>query len=312
MGLFSRGRARAAGGPDAALPALTKEQADWLRGRLVTELARAGLPDARSAGDHVLAADGQVFGLANLAALVALLPRRRWAAQVRHHARSIVELQAFTEPTTLEEIAGIVTARVLADDPAVHPSTDDPAAAEPGPTLAQGLVVRACLHFPTHVSTLTDLAPFGGWSTVGPLAEANLRALPPPEHQQARVVEGGVVHLLSSGDLFGASRLLLLDELLPTLVGVERPAHGVLVAVPNRHLLALHVLDGPDVVGAMRLLMDLARAEHDGPGPVSPEVYYRSPDGILQQVTGAGDDGQARVVVTGAFAEAVRSLGVFG
>lgn len=308
MGLFSRGRDRAAGSPDPDLPSLSAEQADWLRARVVADLAAAGLP-VEARGDHLVATDGNVYGLGNLAAMVAAAPRRERDAVVATHARGILAMREFREPETLEEITGIVVARVLPDDPAHAPRDPDGYA---GPDLGPGLVVRASLDFPTHVATLTDLSPFGGWAVVEPYATANLRALPAPDHQVLRPAPDAEVHVFASDDLFGASRLLLLDDLLASQLRLERPAHGVLVAVPHRHLLAVHVLAGPEVTHAMSTLIQLARGEHDGPGPVSPEVYYRAPDGTLQQITGPAEDGGVAVLVTGAFAEAMAALGLVG
>ncbi|GCD20099.1 hypothetical protein ACFO3K_11660 [Cellulomonas algicola] len=308
MGLFSRGRDRAADRPDPDLPSLSAEQADWLRARVVAELGVAGV-GVEARGDHLVAADGQVYGLGNLAAMVATAPRRERDAVVATHVGGLLTMRDFREPETLEEITGIVVARVLPDDPAHAPRDPD---GDAGPDLGPGLVVRACLDFPTHVSTVTDLAKFGGWAAVEPYATANLRALPAPDHQVLRPARGAEVHVFASDDLFGASRLLLLDDLLASHLHLERPAHGVLVAVPNRHLLALHVLAGPEVTHAMSTLISLARGEFDGPGPVSPEVFYRSPDGTLQQVTGPAEDGGVAVLVTGAFAEAMAALGLVG
>lgn len=308
MGFFSRGRDGAESTPDPELPPLTRELADWLRERVVAELAGLGLP-VEARGDHLVAADGQVYGLGNLAATLAAAQRRERERVVATHARGILAMRDFREPTTLEEITGIVVARVLPDHP-VHTPRDPDASA--GPTLGPGLVVRASLDFPTHVSTLTDLAPFGGWAAVEPYATANLRALPAPDHEVLRPVRDAEVHVFASDDLFGASRLLLLDDLLSGRLHRERPAHGVLVAVPNRHLLAVHVLAGPEVMRAMSTLVQLARGEFEGPGPVSPEVYHRSPDGTMQQVTGPGADGGVEVHVTGAFGDAMAALGLAG
>ena len=134
------------------------------------------------------------------------------------------------------------------------------------------------------------------------MAWSNLRRLPAPARQDLHGDpdrQDGTVHVFTSEDFFGASRLLLLDELLAG-PGVERPAHGVLLVVPNRHLLAVHVLRGPGVVAAVDVLVRMAAGEHAGrPGPVSPHVYFRAADGRTQQVTGVEDDGSTAVRVEG-------------
>lgn len=309
MGLFSRGRDRATS--DAALPPLTVEQADWLRECAAREFALLGLP-VTDQGDHLLAADGSGYGLGNLAVNLAHVPRGQWPDLVRRHARSLVGARSQSDPASLEELSRLVIARVLADGPDVQPPAGAGPDADPGPAIADGLVVRAAADYPEHVSILLDLSRFGGWQAVAPYALANLRALPLPEHQVLRADGGGDVHVFTSDDLFGASRLLALDDLLSAALRVERPDHGVLVAMPNRHLLAVHLLEGPHVVGALHTLISLARSQVDGPGPVSSEVYYRSPTGTLQRITGPGENGGYGVFVTGAFAAAMESLGLVG
>jgi hypothetical protein len=186
------------------------------------------------------------------------------------------------------------------------------------PEVLPGVLAVAALDYPTHVSELLAderLDELGGWEAVREVAWANLRRLPAPHHQELQGDAGSddsSVHVLTTDDFFGASRLLLVEELLAGL-GVERPPHGVLLTVPHRHLLAVHVLRGPGVVAAVDVLVRLAAGEHAGrPGPVSPHVYFRAADGRTQQVTHLEPDGTTAVRVDGAFAEAFAALGLLG
>jgi len=154
-----------------------------------------------------------------------------------------------------------------------------------------------------------DLAPLGGWAAVGPVAMANLSRLPLPDHEAVATRRGATVHLLSSEDMFGASRLLILDHLLGAL-RIPASPFGTLVAVPHRHLLAVHVLEGANVVPALDTLVALARSGVDAAGPVSPEVYFRATDGGLQRVTSTAADGTVTVEVDGAFSQAMAAAGL--
>ena len=95
-------------------------------------------------------------------------------------------------------------------------------------------------------------------------------------------------------------------------IGIERPSYGVLVAVPNRHLLALHPLEGPGVVAALQVLARISTGEHDEkPGALSRHVYYVPATGApAQQVTTFADDGTLSINVSGALAEAFAALGL--
>ncbi len=143
---------------------------------------------------------------------------------------------------------------------------------------------------------------------------ANLRALPPlhrdtidadPDRADA------AVHVLTTDDFFGPSRVLILPEVLAG-IGIERPSHGVLVAVPNRHLLAVHALGGAGVVAALQVLVRVSTGEHtQQPGAISPHVYYVPSDGApAQQVTSFADDGTPSIDVEGALARAFCELGL--
>lgn len=294
MSWFSRAKPVA----DPVLPMLSVDDAEWLRGCALGAFIDAGAPAPRSAGDHLVDAQGQVYGLGNLAAIVALTPGPEREEVVRQHARVVVAANSRQSPQSLSEIQEIVVARVVASD-----------APGEGPDLAAGLALRACVDYPETVATLFDLAPLGGWAAVGPVALANLARLPLPDHQAVATRGGGTVHLLSSEDMFGASRLLQHDHLLAAF-GIPTPGFGTLVAVPHRHLLAVHVLEDENVVPALNALIGLARSGVDAAGPVSPEVYYRGPDGRLQQVTSTTADGAVAVDVDGAFSGAMAAAGL--
>ncbi len=277
---------RGTGPADPDLPVLDGADADWLRARLVAELGRAGLPGARADGGHVTAADGTRFGLAALATALVAAPRLSWGARVRRHAASLARLAATALPATPDALPGGpdgregLVARVVGDDGGT------PDADRYGPALAPGLRAVVCLDTGTEVLGPLDLAPLGGWAAVGPRALAALRALPLPVVRTLRTEDGDAVHVLVSEDVFGAGRLLLLDEVLAATLRWERPAHGLLVAVPNRHVVVVHALEEAAAVpAAMRLMLAFSAAAAATAAPVSPAVYHRTPDGALERLT---------------------------
>ncbi|MCL2454828.1 MAG: hypothetical protein FWD18_05940 [Micrococcales bacterium] len=165
-----------------------------------------------------------------------------------------------------------------------------PASDGPGDLLAPGLRQVAVLAGDTGVSAPVDPAAHGGEERCVRAALDGLRALPRPRHQTLTAGRAEVETFVSE-DVFGASRLLMLDELMAETMLVERPSHGMLVIVPNRHMLGVHVLESVLAIpSALRLLGDLALAEHRIAGPLSPWVYFRSPDKRLSLL--ASPDGQ--------------------
>ncbi len=296
--------------PDPVFPVLSREDAATLvhlARQTFAEHGRETVPD----GSGALDGDGQVHGLANLAATLSTVPRGRWSAMVRQHVATMMRANDTVDPTTLEQARAILLPkiRMVQDIPAPVPDY--------APEVLPGVLAVAALDYPTHVSELladARIEELGGWDAVREVAWQNLRQLPAPARQDVAADperDDATVHVLTSTDFFGASRVLVLDEVLAGM-GIERPSHGVLVCVPNRHLLALHVLRGVGVVAAMNVMVQLARGECDGrPGPVSPHVYYRAVDGQTQQVTRVDpEQGSIAVEVTGPLQEAFVGLGL--
>lgn len=300
--------------PDQTLVPLTVADAQWLVS-VVSEALRSGGAEVTYDGTGMLQGmNGRRYGLTSLAAILATTPRRRWSATVNEHVSALLRADHNPVPHCLADIERLVLPRLtatgsLATDYAVAP----PAYA---PQFAPDVHVLAALDYPTHVSTLgadTALDCFGGWSAVAPLAFANLRALPAPSYH---VVTGdhdrtdADVHIFETEDYHGASRALLLNELLATFAGVEAPPHGTLFVVPDRHLVAAHTLSGAGVVAATRLLVDIVLTEYvNAPGRMSPHLYYRTSDGVVEQLSRREGTGLV-MGVTGRFESALTSLGL--
>ncbi|MCL2850589.1 MAG: hypothetical protein FWE61_11205, partial [Micrococcales bacterium] len=78
------------------------------------------------------------------------------------------------------------------------------------------------------VSDPVDPMTHGGPALCRKAAIDGLRALRKPRHQTLTAGSAKVETFVAE-DVFGASRLLILDELLAETLLVERPAHGTLV-----------------------------------------------------------------------------------
>jgi hypothetical protein len=296
--------------PDASLPLLSVQDAATLATLARRAFAERGLETLYDGAGTLVGADGHRFGLSNLSIAIARAPRQDWPGMIDEHASAMASTQRVVEPRSLDEARNLLLLRLCAGDQ-IPPDWSTQAI-----EVLPGIVVVAALDYPSHVSHLTRadaLDPFGGWAAVEPVALGNLRRLPAPHHfsTQAGPEPDSTVHVFHSDDLFGASRFLVLDELLKATLLIERPANGVLVAVPNRHMLAVHVVTGVGVVEAMRGMLQLSTNQYEASaGPLSPHVYYRASDGHTQQVSRPGADGRLRVEITGRFHETWRTLGL--
>lgn len=307
MSLFKR-RPDEEPDPDVALPTLDREQATRLVSLTRQAFAEKGIETTYDGEGSLHRDDGVRYGLHNLALLAARTPEKQWSDLARSHARAMVAADE-DEPLTLEGVRDRLFLKLVAVDqlPVEPPSW--------APEIAPGLVALPAVDHPTHVSTLSAedaLDDLGGFDVVRDVALGNLRRLraehtetlsPDSDAKDARI-------RVLAGDFFGASRLVVLDDVLRDELGVERPQHGVLVAVPNRHLLVLHVVEGPGVIAAVDLLLRLAHTEYArSPGPLSPHVYFAK-DARIDQVTQPEENGVVTVDATGRFGEELKALGL--
>lgn len=303
MGIFSR-RQRPTppppGGHDSVLPTLDAAAADRLLALARGHLASRGVETTIDAG-FLRAPDGETFGLHNVAARAAQLREREWPALVAAHLDSPLDKPDVDGPPD----PGSVLVRL-------HRPEDMGGVPEyPAPEILPGVLGVVAIDTPTHVAEPMEL-PEGipDVRTAFELAVRNLRELPPPAHQSLQVDEADPtsrVHVFAADDFFGASRLLVLDDVLAA-AGVVVPPGGLLVAAPFRHVLAVLPVAGPGVIPALSWLVGMAAGEFESqPGPITPHVYHRTPDGRTSVVTRAGEQGP-EVVVDGEFGAALDAV----
>jgi hypothetical protein len=288
---------------------LTVDEAAWLAALVRTGFAAAGR-ETNPVGFGGLRGDGWTYRLHSLAAHIVAVPRRSWPDVARRHVNDRLAADRTPNPTSLDEVRDqvLLKLRSLADMPGEPPPY--------APEVLPGIVAVPAIDYPTHVSELDAdrLVPLGGWDAVRPVAMDNLRRLELP-HVEDIVAQAGdptsVVHVMVTDDFFGAARVCVLDQILASTLGVERPPHGVLVAVPNRHVMAVHVPAGPGLLPALNTLAALAAGESvEAPGPISPFVFLMCADGSIEQVTTRGEDGELVVDATGTLADVMAALGV--
>jgi hypothetical protein len=304
MGFFRR-PASPPSEPDDALP-MTVEQA-----RVLVPLARQAFAEQGVEtlydGEGALQAAHGAYGLYNLAAQCLQEPRRRWRRLADRHATALIAAERAGNGG-LDEVRDRLRIRVLADDDLRQPP-------DYGLRLADDLIGLLAVDNAEHVRVYQRrdaFAELGDFDELLTPALANLRRSRARQHETVRVDEDDPtsdVHVLA-GDFFTASRIVVLDDVLRDELGIERPRHGVLIAVPNRNVLAVHPLSGGGVVPALTFLVHLARGEHDAaPGALSPDVYFAK-DGRVERVTSPGDDGSVIVSVEGRLGEAFAALGL--
>ncbi len=290
---------------DPELP-LSVTQAQRLRELVRVAWARVGR-EVTVHSDHVVDAAGGIFGLWNLAVLVADAPGRKWPGLVSEHVSRLATPNPSVQSLTDAELRAQLVLRL-----AENAGLPDPSWFPTAPTLAGDLRQVLVLDFPDtvitpHESELAARGDLDEWRAVG---RANLWHMMRSEKRDHEVVRRGAdghFDVLIGDSVYTASMALFLPELL-SFVSQPDLGRGVFVAMPFRHQVAFRVVDGPDAAQALQNLFGFAMAGYDdGAGPLSPHVFWVK-DGKWEQVTSRDEHGP-RIIVGANLAEV---LGIAG
>lgn len=273
------------------------------------EMQRRGWEYALDDGALVVSGVGEDstrFGLVDLAkkCLQSLDEAERWPEVVRDHfdslARSGSEM-ARLEKMSFDEARGMLRVRLYPPGLAATVGSDRLVRREVAPCLDEVLVVD----LPSVVVTVKPEIVERWGRSEEELFQLGRENLGQESVRREKVeLDGDVVIELYEGDShFVASQVLVLG-LDPEL---EAP-YGALVAIPNRHTLAFHLIHSFDVQAeATRVMLGwLAQAHREGPGSISPHLYWLTPDSqLLQFETSDSADGGTVVTPPPRFLEQV-------
>jgi hypothetical protein len=298
--MFFKGPEAGTSPPDPVLTPLSMIEAEHLVRLAERAASERGMPMTYDGDGALVTGTGLVAGLTNLARTVSGHRRRRWREIVGAHFDQVAGSLRDGPPLPPADPAAevylrLVSARALPPDWSGSLPEFVPGVLTVPATYADGAVAM-------HLEP--DSLGLSGVEAVE-AGIANLRALTDEVEQ---VEHDGAQVAALSGSMFTASRALVLDTVLRESLHVENPSYGVLVAMPTRDLLMVHIVQDDRMVPAMDLMATIATRYYvEHPGPVSPHVYYVT-DGEWQQAT-AHVDGAVRVDVNGRMLETVRRLG---
>ena len=312
MGWFGRGRRDRAplkiAGRDAAFPFLDADRAARLRMLVRRAFAEQGV-EVVVHEDHVVDVNGRRFGLANLAAVCHRSDKdKRWPSLVQDHVVTILRAVDAPDPftgATFERVRARTVCRIYD-----HASLPDPLLHSYVRELAPGLVEVLALDLPDSVAVFRDehVEACGGLPALRAMGMVNLAAEPVDHHKILHTPEGAELHAFTGNSMFVASKALLLEDLLSEVFDITDTPDGVLVALPNRHELVLHVLRDATAVHALYTLVGYtAETFAETPGPLSPFVYWWR-KGTFTQVTDTDESGAFRVVVVAELGEVLARL----
>ena len=165
--------------------------------------------------------------------------------------------------------------------PFVAPTSVLPRAIAKGaPEIFPGVVVVVAALGGTQVDFVKN--PSGSQLQV---AVQNLRNLPLPPHQVFKT-EDFQIALFEAQDEFVAARVTLLDELAETAAPRWPRKDGVMVGIPRRRTVLLHVLGkgDPDRARDALAIATSSLYQQTPHSKLSPHVYWVEPDGHAQVV----------------------------
>lgn len=265
---------------------------------VIAELARNGITARKTSSLELVDDQGQEFWLGNLRDHLATVPPKQWRTQVEEWVRTVAR--------SIEEHPddGDVLPRVFDLTQGYGGETASQEVSDSGYRLTPNLVVLPAFDTPTSVIMDFGIERLGGWDSIMATALANLRALPMPNLAEESPLRGPV--WVFEGDLFTASRILILDDLLRKALGDDGDAPlGVVVAIPSSDVLAVHIVGSGPPELAVQILLTVSR--WNVAKPLSRHVYYRGTDGVFRQVSVINPDGVAQVFATGPFREALEA-----
>ncbi|MDQ6687056.1 MAG: hypothetical protein M3Z50_05490 [Actinomycetota bacterium] len=285
--------------PDRSLPMFEPERAHRFSMLAREVFAEHGFETTYDDGS-LRGSNGQTFGLTNVAHLAALERERSWRQVLDAHVLGLLAAQSIPKERDLDKVRDRLYLRLWA-------SREVPFASGCRVDFGPGLVGLASIDHPAHVETLTsaaDIEALGGWETTCRVARENLGRLAGERHD----VGVASVHV-NVGGFFNASRMLALPRLLMTELLVESPAHGVLFAVPNRHVFSVHLVQNQDVTAAAQMMAALAVKEYPMAGGISPDLWFWRA-GLVEKVAWEATAERPRIDPSSGLGRALAELGL--
>jgi hypothetical protein len=257
--------------------------ADWQRYvKLLRSEAKAHRLRLELEEGVLLGSSDHVFGLANLTQHCNQLPPEDWPTEVKVHFQRLGTMRAGIDEPAFEEVRDQIKVRL-------YPLGINPFEEAMAYAISTGFDTYLAIDSPESVRTTTrgDLDKWG--KTPAELYDLGLSNVLHEKLWEFEKYEshGASFFGLNDDSFFAASNLLLLDR------HFEPNEYGFVAAVPNRHMLLVHQINGRSLNDALGVLGFLAsKGFEDGPGSISASLFWWMPDGIEQLDFGIGQDEQ--------------------
>jgi len=288
-------RFRSAAGGDARVPSWATffdgEEYDHFMQVVADDLARRGdVTIEEGVAELEIEGGGQHrLGLQNLAQLCNQVEEDQWEELVREHFDRVIvsththDLEAIGRD--FSQVKSIVKVRLYARE-----SLGELTASTIHRDLGEDLVSVLVYDLPDAVATVPTEAP-SHWpltlDEVFEIALANVLEQDEVETEVLDLDDGTKFSVMVGESFFVTSHMLVLENYLQPVTSM-----GALVAVPNRHTLLFAPIADLTVVDTLHAMAILANRRHaEGPGSLSPSLYWWRDGTLLALPTEIDDDG---------------------
>ena len=246
---------------------------DWLRAH------SRGFREVEGGGIDVdLGAEKpMMIGLLNLAQKCHAAAAEDWAALIAEHLDSVVNTDGIDAAPSFESVKAMLKVRIYPEDYGAGLPSGELLLVKRA--LAPGLIAALAIDYPKTVASVPPDTAEGWGVTVDDLfgiGLANVREQDRPGVQRQPLDGGGSISVLIGDSFFVSTWALMLEDFT-----IPSSPHGAIVAIPNRHVVVFQPIVDLSVVEGTQAVIALAvQMYRDGPGPISPNLYWRRGDSL--------------------------------
>lgn len=239
------------------------------------------------------AASGAQMGMGNLAQVCAQTTEAEWTKVISEHfgrLEAAVAQAAAEEIIPWEQVKSRLTIRLMANEAVPEEFRGNAVWRRD----LQGVATMLAIDYPETVATVSRASAVEwGLPDEQLFAQAleNLSTIYKVDPPVMKEVANGALFLFSAEHFYAASHVLL----LPKMTQCVGP-FGAIVAIPTRHLMLCCPINNFEIVKDIGVMLNIAhKAEMDGPGSITHQLYFYRDGAFAMIQSEVGDDHQLRL-----------------
>ena len=256
------------------------------------------------------AKNGAQMGMGNIAQICAQAEESEWPGIISEHFNRLeaaVAQASADEIPPWDQVKAGLTIRLMANEAVPDQFRGNSVWRRD----LQGVATMLAIDYPETVATVSRASAVEWGMPDEQLfahALANLESTFKLHEPVVKDLMNGPLFLFSAEHFFAASHALLLNR-MPQCVG----PYGAVVAIPTRHLLLCCPVNTFDIVKDIGVMLNIAhKAETDGPGSITNQLYFYRDGSFFVIASEMGDDQQLRLTPPPEFIRVLEELEAAG